>query len=108
VCDHRQNPPVGYREVAVVGFFIVLGMFTGEYWCEDRSPWWGPPEDPNSTCGGLSWARDHPGEFPDYAEVARQEGIEPSVFGSLQRPWSSWRKLGDWTRYFHRQESLVD
>jgi hypothetical protein len=51
--------------VALVGsIIIVIGMFTGEYWCEDRSPWWGPPEDPNSTCSGHSWARDHPGEFP--------------------------------------------
>jgi hypothetical protein len=56
---------VVFALVAVVGFFIVVGMFTGEYWCEDRSPWWGPPEDPNSTCSGHSWARDHPGEFPD-------------------------------------------
>jgi hypothetical protein len=47
------------------GFIVLMGMFMGEYWCEDRSPWWGPPEDPNSTCGGLSWARDHPGEFPE-------------------------------------------
>jgi hypothetical protein len=51
--------------VAVLGFIGVIGMFTGEYWCTDRSPWWGPPEDPNSTCAGLSWARDHPGEFPE-------------------------------------------
>jgi hypothetical protein len=48
-----------------VGFIIIiLGKFTGEYWCADRNPPWGPPEDPNSTCSGLSWARDHPGEFP--------------------------------------------
>ena len=46
---------VVFALVAVVGFFIVVGMFTGEYWCTDRSPWWGPPEDPNSTCSGLSW-----------------------------------------------------
>ena len=47
-----------------LGFFVVLGMFTGEYWCEDRSPWWGPPEDPSSTCSGLLWAERHPGEYP--------------------------------------------
>lgn len=47
----------------LVGVFIV-GMLTGEYWCEDRSPWWGPPTDPNSTCSGHSWEADHPGEFP--------------------------------------------
>ena len=55
---------VVFALVAIVGFIVVVGMFTGEYWCEDRSPWWGPPEDPNSTWSGLSWARDHPGEFP--------------------------------------------
>jgi hypothetical protein len=38
--------------VAVVGFFIVVGMFTGEYWREDRHSWWGPPESgTNSDCG---------------------------------------------------------
>ena len=30
---------VVFALVAVVGFFIVVGMFTGEYWCEDRHPW---------------------------------------------------------------------
>jgi hypothetical protein len=50
--------------VAFIGFIVVTGMLTGEYWCGDRSPWWGPPEDPNSTCGGFSWASRHPGEYP--------------------------------------------
>jgi hypothetical protein len=50
--------------VMLAGFFSLAGMFTGEYWCTDRFPWWGPPEDPNSTCSGLSWAEKHPGEFP--------------------------------------------
>jgi hypothetical protein len=51
--------------VALVGsIIVVLGMFANEEWCADRSPWWGPPEDPNSTCSGHSWASDHPGEFP--------------------------------------------
>ena len=49
---------------ALVGFIIFMGMFLGEYWCEDRSPWWGPPEAPNSTCSGLLWAERHPGEYP--------------------------------------------
>jgi hypothetical protein len=49
--------------LALVGF-IVMGMFTGEYLCEDRHPWWGPPEDPNSECSGLWYADKHPGEFP--------------------------------------------
>jgi hypothetical protein len=59
-------PPIivlGLLLLMLVGFFFV-GMFAGEYWCADRSPWWGPPEDPNSECSGLSWASDHPGEFP--------------------------------------------
>jgi hypothetical protein len=43
---------VVFALVAVVGFFIVVGMFTGEYWCEDRHSWWGPPESgTNSDCG---------------------------------------------------------
>lgn len=49
--------------VIVIGV-LILGKLTGEDWCADRSPWWGPPEDPNSTCSGHSWERDHPGEFP--------------------------------------------
>jgi hypothetical protein len=36
----------------VVGSIIVVGMFTGEYWCADRDPWWGPPESgTDPTCG---------------------------------------------------------
>lgn len=50
--------------LALVGFIVFIGMFTGEYWCEDRSPWWGPPTDPNSECSGLSWSSRHPGEYP--------------------------------------------
>jgi hypothetical protein len=51
--------------VLVVGFIIVVGMFTGEYWCADRDPWWGPPESgTDRDCSGHSWERDHPGEFP--------------------------------------------
>jgi hypothetical protein len=46
------------------GFIVLMGMFMGEYWCEDRSPWWGPPTDPNSTCSGLLWAEKHPGKYP--------------------------------------------
>ena len=43
---------VVFALLAVVGFFIVVGMFAGEYWCEDRHPWWGPPESgTNSECG---------------------------------------------------------
>jgi hypothetical protein len=50
--------------LALVGFIIIVGMFTGEYLCEDRHPWWGPPEDPNSTCSGHWYESRHPGEFP--------------------------------------------
>ena len=48
----------------LVGFLAVLDNFTGEYWCMDRFPWWGPPTDPNSECSGLSWSTKHPGEYP--------------------------------------------
>lgn len=59
-------PPIVLALLALmlVGLFIFVGMFTGEYWCEDRSPWWGPPTDPNSECSGLSWSAKHPGEYP--------------------------------------------
>jgi hypothetical protein len=32
--------------------------------CFDRSPWWGPPEDPTSECSGLWYAEKHPGAYP--------------------------------------------
>ena len=59
-------PPIvlGLLALTLVGLFMFVGMFTGEYWCSDRHPWWGPPEDPNSSCSGLSWAAEHPGEYP--------------------------------------------
>lgn len=50
--------------IALIGFIIVMGMITGEYWCDDRWPWWGPPTDPSSTCSGHSWASRHPGDYP--------------------------------------------
>jgi hypothetical protein len=43
-----------------VGSIIVVGMFTGEYWCADRDPWWGPPEsgtDPDCGFGYEEWHR---------------------------------------------------
>lgn len=49
---------------AVVGLVIVIGMFTNEYWCTDRSPWWGPPQNPDSTCSGHAWAGKHPDDYP--------------------------------------------
>ena len=48
----------------LVGFLWIMYLGTEEFICFDRFPWWGPPEDPNSSCSGLWWARDHPGEFP--------------------------------------------
>ena len=50
--------------LTVVGALVVLGLFAGEDWCQDRRPWWGPPQDANSTCSGHHWERAHPGEFP--------------------------------------------
>jgi hypothetical protein len=50
--------------LALVGFIVVVGLFTGEYLCEDRSPWWGPPEDPTSTCAGHFYESTHHVPFP--------------------------------------------
>jgi hypothetical protein len=50
--------------LALIAVVSVNLLMMGEYICEDRSPWWGPPEDPNSTCSGLWYANKHPGEFP--------------------------------------------
>jgi hypothetical protein len=55
---------IALAQALVVGFIIFMGMFTGESWCEDRDPWWGPPTDPNSTCSGHWYESRHPGEFP--------------------------------------------
>ena len=46
--------------LALVGFIVVVGLFTGEYLCEERSPWWGPPEDPNTSCAGYIYLARHP------------------------------------------------
>jgi hypothetical protein len=49
----------------LTGYLFVLGeRVSGEYWCLDRIPWWGPPTDPNSECSGFAWTKDHPGELP--------------------------------------------
>ena len=45
-------------------FFWVMNLGLGEEICFDRHPWWGPPEDPDSTCSGLWYADKHPGEYP--------------------------------------------
>jgi hypothetical protein len=48
----------------LIGFLFVLERLTGEYWCSDRVPWWGPPTDPDSSCSGFAWVEKHPGEYP--------------------------------------------
>jgi hypothetical protein len=49
----------------LTGYLFVLGeRVSGEYWCLDRIPLWGPPTDRNSECTGFAWTKDHPGEFP--------------------------------------------
>lgn len=50
--------------IALVGFLVVGSMLASEYWCSDRWPWWGPPEDPNSTCSGHAWGNRHPDDYP--------------------------------------------
>ena len=50
--------------LTLAGFFVLIGMFSDEYWCDDRWPWWGPPKNPHSSCTGHSWAYEHPGEYP--------------------------------------------
>jgi hypothetical protein len=47
--------------LALVGFIVIMGMFTGEYWCQDRHPWWGPPESgTDAECAGYVHERSHP------------------------------------------------
>jgi hypothetical protein len=48
----------------LIGFLWVMHLAMEEYICFDRSPWWGPPEDPTSECSGLWYSDKHPGEFP--------------------------------------------
>jgi hypothetical protein len=48
----------------LIGFLFVFERLTGEYWCSDRVPWWGPPTDPDSSCSGFAWVEKHPGEYP--------------------------------------------
>jgi hypothetical protein len=50
--------------LALVGFIVVVGMAAGEYICFDRHPWWGPPEDPTSTCAGHFYESTHHVPFP--------------------------------------------
>jgi hypothetical protein len=48
----------------LIGFLWIVNLGLEEDICFDRHPWWGPPEDPNSSCSGLWYADKHPGEFP--------------------------------------------
>jgi hypothetical protein len=50
--------------LSFVAFVSVHVAAAGEWICFDRSPWWGPPENPTSECSGLWYADKHPGEFP--------------------------------------------
>jgi hypothetical protein len=50
--------------LVILGFVVVMYLAADEQICFDRSPWWGPPEDPNSECSGLWYSDKHPGEFP--------------------------------------------
>jgi hypothetical protein len=38
---------------------VILGLATDEQICLDRWPWWGPPENPDSTCTGHIYERRH-------------------------------------------------
>lgn len=38
---------------------IFLALAADEEICLDRSPWWGPPENPASTCSGHMYERRH-------------------------------------------------
>jgi hypothetical protein len=47
--------------------FLTIGTYiaaAGEDICFDRSPWWGPPEDPTSTCAGHWYEARHHAPFP--------------------------------------------
>ena len=47
--------------LTLVGFIVIVGMFTGEELCLDRHPWWGPPESgSDDSCSGHIYERMHP------------------------------------------------
>jgi hypothetical protein len=51
----------------LLAFLGVAGVFIAaadEYICFDRSPWWGPSEDPTSTCAGHFYESKHHVPFP--------------------------------------------
>jgi hypothetical protein len=43
----------------LLGAIVILGLAASEEICLDRSPWWGPPENPDSTCSGHMYERRH-------------------------------------------------
>jgi hypothetical protein len=47
----------------LIGFLWIVNQGLEEDICFDRHPWWGPPEDPNSSCSGLWYADKHPDEY---------------------------------------------
>jgi hypothetical protein len=51
--------------LAFLAFCGVLVLGLGEDICFDRSPWWGPPEDPTSTCAGHWYESRHGVPFPN-------------------------------------------
>jgi hypothetical protein len=46
--------------LTLVGVITVFVLDAGEYICLDRRPWWGPPEDPNTSCAGYIYLARHP------------------------------------------------
>jgi hypothetical protein len=47
-----------------IGFLWIIYLGLGEDICFDRRPWWGPPEDPTSTCAGHLYESRHHAPFP--------------------------------------------
>jgi hypothetical protein len=43
----------------LLGAIVILSLAASEEICLDRSPWWGPPENPDSTCSGHMYERRH-------------------------------------------------
>jgi hypothetical protein len=50
--------------LSFIAFVYVNILAAGEYICFDRSPWWGPPEDPTSNCAGHFYEAWQAGYYP--------------------------------------------
>jgi hypothetical protein len=50
--------------LVVIGFLGIMYLAAGEDICFDRHRWWGPPEDPTSTCAGHFYESRHHAAFP--------------------------------------------